>query len=158
MVAAGELSDPGHDDLAVKKELVADHRVAGENDQAPAGVDLGGMGVGGVGGSDDLNPMVTYNLLGRITAYLVLLEQGLDEGGEALGRTLALPARRHRRDPTQVADELFGELGEVRDGRVVGHGGGRAACEGELSQGSPKARQVAISGSRGFVPDTFSFS
>lgn len=104
----------------MQEELVFDHRMAGKDDQTIS-FDRGGVGIGRVGGADDLNPMVPDSLLGRGATDVVLRHQLLDHGCQILGRTLDRAAGFLGRQPaTQRPDKLLGEFAEL--GRLVRHG------------------------------------
>ena len=113
MAAAGELLDLLQDGFAVKEELVADDGVRGEDYEPATRVDLRGVGIGGVGRADDLDPMLANAVLGRVLTDVVLGQQFLDERRELAGGPAFHLPRLRKRHAAQIANQLFGGFAEL---------------------------------------------
>lgn len=119
--AAGELADASEDLGAVMEEFVADDGVAGEDGEAVA-LDHRGVRERGVGGADDLRPVIANRLLRGGAADLMLLQELFENDRKVLGGPFDGAARFFGFEAAaQIADEFFGEFAEFGRWGVVGH-------------------------------------
>lgn len=111
--AAGKFLDLLHDALPVMEEFVPDHRMGCHDDELVAGVDLSGVGILRVGGTDNFRPMFTNGVLRGFAANLVLDHQVFDERREVARGTFPHAAGSLVGNAAEVGDEFLGEAAEL---------------------------------------------